>query len=95
MSRLNSNQQGLLAIESVVKSPTLTDKEKLDNICKAICMAWGDKEIKGYLPKYQKSFTPSVLTIPINYYEDDDGVKHIDSDLIRQTFKEQMSSLES
>ena len=54
MSRLNSNQQGLLAIESVVKSPTLTDKEKLDNICKAICMAWGDKEIKGYLPKYQK-----------------------------------------
>ena len=48
-----------------------------------------------HLEKTQEetNFTPSVLTIPINYRVDDDGVKHIDYDLIREKYEEQMFKL--
>lgn len=45
--------------------------------------------------KVKRVFTPSVLTIPIHYWVDNDGVKHIDFDLIRETYEEGMCKLRS
>ena len=43
--------------------------------------------------KFNTSFNPSVLTIPINYWVDDDGVRHIDYDLLREEYEEVMWKL--
>lgn len=43
--------------------------------------------------KVNTSFNPSVLTIPIHYWVDDDGVKHIDYELIVENYEEQMFKL--
>ena len=40
-----------------------------------------------------KPFLPSVLTIPISYWVDDDGVRHIDYDLLREKYEEEMWKL--
>ncbi len=41
----------------------------------------------------QPNVNPSVLTIPIHYWVDDDGVKHIDYDLIAEKYEEEMFKL--
>ena len=43
--------------------------------------------------KVNTNFTPSVLTIPINYWVDDEGVRHIDYDLLREKYEEEMWKL--
>ena len=43
--------------------------------------------------KAERVFLPSVLTIPINYWVDDEGVRHIDYDLIREKYEEEMWKL--
>lgn len=43
--------------------------------------------------KVERVFLPSVLTIPINYWVDNEGVRHIDYDLIREKYEEEMWKL--